>query len=130
MKKLILFITIVLLFTGISFSQKVNMKVDEKIVANEQTDKKGNETGFFFYTQNDQTLKYMQMFNTLNGIDACSENIEIARKHRSGALAMLVIGVATFPIGFIILVNPINKKRKKEFIYVNLAVEDYNESLE
>lgn len=130
MKKLILFITVTLLFTGMSYSQKVDMKMDEKIVIIEKTDKKGNEIGFFIYKQNDQTLKYMKMFNTLDGIDLCSEKIKIARKHRTGALTMTFFGAITFPVGFLILVNPIFKKRKKEFKYVNMAVEDYNESLE
>ena len=130
MKKLSLVIVVTLLFTGFAFSQKIEMKVGEKIEVNELVNKKEKKTGAVLFKQNGQKLKYVKMFKTLEGIDACTENMKLAKKHRTGALVMTTIGVLTIPLGYLILVGPIMSKKKKEVKYVILAIEDYNKSLE
>ena len=110
-----------------SFAQKVEMKVGEKIEFTEITE--GFSKGAIFFMQNDKKLKYVYMFKKLEDIDACSENMKLARKHRNGALIMTTIGVLTIPLGYLILIGPIIGKKKKEIKYIKLAIEDYNGSL-
>jgi len=127
MKKLVLILTLSVFVTGISYAQRVNMTVGEKIVVTEIT--KGFSKGAIFFEQNNQKLKYVHMFRTLLEIEACSENMALAKKHRTGAIVMTVVGLVTFPLGYLILVGPILSKKKKEIKYVKLAIEDYNASL-
>ena len=129
MKKLVLILSMSIFICSFSYAQKVEMKVGDKIEVEDYLNKKGEVVGVRFFKQNDQKLKYMGMFKTLEGIDACSENMKLARKHRNGALIMTTIGVLTIPLGYLILIGPIMSKKKKEVKYIKLAIDDYNSSL-
>ena len=130
MKKLSLILLFSFLFGTVTFSQKVEMKVGDPIKVVDVLNKKGKSKGYVVFEQNDEKLKYMSMYQTLQGINVCEENMQIAKKHRTGALVMTVIGVITIPLGYLILIGPIMSKKKKEIKYVILAIEDYNKSLE
>ena len=106
------------------------MTVRDVIKVTELVNKKGKKTGAIIFEQNDQKIKYVHMYKTLLGTEACEENILLAKKQRTGALVMTVIGVVTIPLGYLILIGPIMSKKKKELKYVILAIEDYNKSLE
>ena len=127
MKKLILGLLMTFVVFNIAYSQKVEMKVGEKIDLVVITE--GSQRGAVNFEQNNCKLKYRNMFKTLESIEACSENMAIARKHRTGVLVMNIVGWATFPIGWLIVVLPSVNKKLNEMKYVKLAVEDYNASL-
>jgi len=127
MKKLVVFILMTVIVNNITYSQKTEMTVGEKIDLVVITD--GSQRGAVNFEQNNHELKYRNMFKTLESIEACSENMAIARKYRNGALVMNIIGWATFPIGWLIVVFPTINKKLNEKKYVKLAIEDYNASL-
>jgi hypothetical protein len=82
------------------------------------------------YKQNDQLLKFNQMCKTLSGIEASAENMALAHKHGVNSGILIGVGVLTFPIGYIIIISPMIKQKKKQFMYVGLAIDDYNKYLE
>jgi len=117
MKKQILLITIALFITSISFSQKAEFKYGEKIEVEKIT--KGMMKGTTNFYQNTNKIKYMKLFRELEEIDICSENMKIARKYRNRYVTLVFCGL--------IFANIPGKKQSK---YFNLAIKDYNKSLE
>jgi len=130
MKKFVLILSLSFLFGSFLYAQKVEMTVGDPIKVTELVNKKGKKTGAVIFEQNDQKIKYVHMYKTLQGIEVCDENIKMAKKHRTGALVMTAIGVVTIPLGYLILIGPIMSKKKKELKYVILAIDDYNQSLQ
>jgi hypothetical protein len=130
MKKLV-FITTVLCLVSISFkgqAQMYEMTKGEPIVIKEVTE--GFSKGAISFYQGEKRIKYISILNTLGEYDICSDNYTLAKTHRKRALIMTGIGVVTIPLGYLILIGPIMKNKKKEVKYVKLAIEQYNQSLE
>ncbi len=90
------------------YFNKCEMIIGDKIIV--KVDTKGLNKNVVYYYQNDCQLEYQHMFKTLKTIDVCKENMEIASKYRR---RKVIIGFA------------VNKERK----YVNLAIEEYNNSI-
>lgn len=110
--------------------KKVEMQKGEKIDIIELVDKKGRKLNAFIYRQDGQKLKYMSVFHTLQDIDICSEEIRIAKKHRTNAFILATGSFIFFPLGYAIMVSPMIKQRQKEMKHVFIAVKIYNKSLE
>ena len=124
MKKAILlslvFVVASLNFRG--YSQKVEMIPGVPI----QVEVVKNRT---LYLQDGKQLKFNNMCKTLKGIEASAENMALAHKHGVTAGVLMGVGVLTFPLGYLIVVIPIINQKKKQFVYVALAIEDYNRYL-
>jgi len=109
--------------------KKVEMQEGDKIEIIELTDKRGRKLNVFIYRQDGQKLKYMSVFHTLQDIDICSEEIRMAKKHRTNALILATGSVIFFPLGYVIMVFPMINQRQKEMKHVLNAVKIYNKSL-
>ena len=90
------------------YFNKCEMIIGDKIIV--KTDTKGLNKNVVYYYQNDCQLEYQHMFKTLRTIDVCKENMDIAGKYRRRKM------ISSFAV-------------KKERKYLNLAIEDYNNSL-
>ncbi len=106
---------------------KGEMIIGEEIIIKKIT--KGLRKGAIYYYQNDRQLFYKKMFKTLKTIDVCEENMEKANKRRNTKIPLIIIGIVTFPAGTLILMTPIIIIQKKESKSLELAIEDYNNSL-
>ncbi len=109
--------------------KKVEMQEGDKIDIIELTDKRGRKLNVFIYRQDGQKLKYMSVFHTLQDIDICSEEIRMAKKHRTNAFILATGSFVFFPLGYVILVFPMINQRQKEMKHVLNAVKIYNKSL-
>ena len=103
------------------------MIIGEEIIIKKIT--KGLRRGAIYYYQNDRQLHYKKMFKTLETIDVCEENMKKAGKRRNTKIPLIIIAIVTFPPGTLILMTPIIIIQKKESKSVELAIEDYNNSL-
>jgi len=132
MKKLA-FILFVSIFIGnYSFAQlfpeTVTMKVGDQIDLKDFLNKKGKVIGVQYF-QDGKLLNVNNMCKTLKDVEASSENMKKVYKLKTGRIIMSVVGLVTFPLGYLILVGPIISNIKKEQKYIILAVQDYNKSL-
>jgi hypothetical protein len=133
MKKVTIILIFAIFITNVSFAQKLfpqtfEMNVGDQIEMKDILNKKGKVIGTQFY-QGENLLNYNLMYKTLKGIDACDENTAKIKKLRTGRIIMTVVGLITFPMGYLILIGPIIGNGKKEVRYMILAVEDYNKTL-
>jgi uncharacterized protein YuzE len=132
MKKLALILFVSIFIGNYSFAQlfpeTVAMKVGDQIEVKDLLNKKGKVIGVQYF-QDGKLLNANNMCKTLKEVEAAAENMKKVYKLRTGRIIMTVVGLVTFPMGYLILVAPIISNIKKEQKYILLAVEDYNKSL-
>ena len=126
MKRLSFFILMIVCLVSVH-AQKIEMIEGKPIKIEEITE--GFNKGAVYYYQDDVMVKPLSVMRTLEALTPENENILLCKKHRKTAITCSIIGLVTFPVGYLILVVPIINNKKKEGKYLMLAVEDYNNSL-
>jgi len=80
-------------------------------------------------TQNGRKLNFKLVYRKLQYMDVCEENMQKSIKYHKLKMPFLIVGLVTFPAGYLLLVTPIIIFQNKELKYFQLAIEDYNNSL-
>ncbi|MFP4060786.1 MAG: hypothetical protein ACLFUC_09925 [Bacteroidales bacterium] len=109
-------------------AQKIEMIEGKPIAVKEIT--KGFNKGAVYFYQDEALVKYMSILRTLEVLEPNNHNMVLCKKHRRKSITFSVIGLVTFPFGYLILMAPILSNKKKEAKYLILAIEDYNKALQ
>ncbi len=80
-------------------------------------------------TQNGRKLNFKLVYRKLQYIDVCEENMQKSVKYHKLKIPFIIVGLVTFPAGYLLLFTPIIIFTNKEIKYFQLAIEDYNNSI-